>query len=102
MPNDKPRASPIGAAVQSFLKSSGLGGRVQQADVVTRWGELVGPEIAAATQAISVSPNSVLLVAVRSHAWMTELSLLERELLEAVNRATPAAPIRQIRFQLAR
>ncbi|MFN8580771.1 MAG: DUF721 domain-containing protein [Gemmatimonadaceae bacterium] len=102
MPNDKSRPSPIAAALAGFLRESGLDVRVRQSEVVARWGELVGPTIAASTYALAVSPDSTLFVAVKSHAWMTELSMMERELLEAVNRATADAPIKRIRFQLAR
>ncbi|MBV6521122.1 MAG: hypothetical protein MNPFHGCM_01249 [Gemmatimonadaceae bacterium] len=95
-------ASPIGEAISGFLSGSGLGTRVSQAQVVLRWSELVGPRIAAVSRALAVTADGVLLVAVTSHPWMTELSLLERELLDAINRAAPSTPVRQIRFQLAR
>ncbi len=102
MPNEKRRPSKIADAVKGFLSESGLGIRVQQAEVVQLWPRLVGPEIASVTQALAVSPDGVLFVAVRSHAWMSELSMMERELLEVVNRATPSAPLKGIRLQLAR
>ncbi|MFN8571906.1 MAG: DUF721 domain-containing protein [Gemmatimonadaceae bacterium] len=102
MPNDRRPPSTIADALKGFLKQSGLGVRVQQAEVVQLWPQLVGPEIAGATQALAVSPDGVLFVAVRSHAWMNELSMMERELLEVVNRVTPTAPLRGIRLQLAR
>lgn len=102
MTDQKPRPVAIGEAITRFLSGSGLGTRVEQAQVVMRWAELVGPRIAAVTKALSVTQDSVLLVAVNSHPWMTELSMMQRELLEVVNRATPAAPVREIRFQLTR
>jgi len=98
----RPKATAIGDAIAGFLSSSGMGSRVEQAQVVLRWADLVGPRIAAVSRAVSVTQDHVLLVAVNSHPWMTELSMMERELLEAVNRVTPATPVRQIRFQLTR
>jgi predicted nucleic acid-binding Zn ribbon protein len=102
MTREKARPTAIGDAIARFLSGSGLGRRVDQAQVVVQWAELVGPQIAAVTRALAVTQDNILLVAVNSHPWMTELSMMERELLEAVNRATPATPVRQIRFQLTR
>jgi predicted nucleic acid-binding Zn ribbon protein len=100
--DSKRKASPIADAIAGFLSSSGMRPRVEQAQVVLRWAELVGPRIAAVSKALSVTADNVLLVAVNSHPWMTELSMMERDLLEVVNRVTPATPVRQIRFQLMR
>lgn len=102
MPNEKRGPLPIAEALAGFLQGSGLGVRVKQSEVITRWAELVGPEVAAATKPLAVTKDGVLLVAVRSHPWMTELTMLERTMLAAINRATPDAPIREIRLQLAR
>jgi predicted nucleic acid-binding Zn ribbon protein len=102
MPNDKARPEPIAGALNRFLQQRGFAGRIEQGRVLTAWPTLVGPEIAAVTQTLSISAEGVLFVAVKSHPWMSELSLMERELLDAINQSTPAAPIRQIRFQLAR
>ena len=102
MSKEKQRPTAIGEAIARFLSGSGLGARVEQAQVVMQWPELVGPQIAAVSKALSVTQDSVLLVAVNSHPWMTELSMMERELLEVINNAVPATPIRQIRFQLTR
>ena len=102
MAKEKQRPEAIGAAIARFLNTSGLGARVEQAQIVAKWPELVGAEIAAVTQALSVTPDGVLMVAVRSHPWMNELSMMERELLAVVNQAMPATPIKQIRLHLTR
>ena len=102
MANDNSRPTALGEAIARFLRGSGLGPRVEQAQVVMQWAELVGPQIAAVSRALAVTQDNILLVAVNSHPWMTELSMMERELLEVVNRATPTTPVRQIRFQLVR
>ncbi|MEP7347308.1 MAG: DUF721 domain-containing protein [Gemmatimonadaceae bacterium] len=102
MPKDKQRPTAIGEAIARFLSGSGMGTRVEQAQAVLQWADLVGPQIAGVTEARSVTQDGVLLVAVNSHPWMTELSMMERELLEAINQAIPATPVRQIRFQLTR
>lgn len=99
MPNDRPES--IAAALQRFLDQQGLARRVGQATALEAWPRVVGPAVSAATRPLSVTSDGTLLVAVRSAAWMNELSLMERELLEAVNRANPAAPISRIRWQIA-
>jgi hypothetical protein len=49
-----------------------------------------------------VSTNNVLIVSVKTHSWMSELALLEREILATINRATPGNPIAKIHWQLMR
>ena len=93
-------SGPLGGALRRFLKQAGLARRVEQAAAVEAWPRVVGPAVAAATTPLSVGADGTLLVGVRSSAWMNELSLMERDLLEALNRANPAAPIRRIRWQL--
>ena len=62
----------------------------------------MGPEIAGATQALSITDDGTLFVAVRSHAWMSELTMMERELLASVNRITGDKPILKLRWTLMR
>jgi predicted nucleic acid-binding Zn ribbon protein len=96
------RPTRVADALAEYLQKSGLDERVAQGSVVTRWGSLVGPKIAAATQPVRVSADGVLFVAVKSNAWMSELSLLEPDLLRAINVHPQGRPIRKIRFQLMR
>lgn len=84
------------------LSSRGLAGRVDQAGVIPEWPQLVGPQIAAVTEPRSVSANGTLFVAVTTNAWMTELSLLEPELLRSLNAKPGRSPIARIRWQLRR
>jgi predicted nucleic acid-binding Zn ribbon protein len=56
--------------------------------------------VAAAARPLAVTADGTLIVAVRSSAWMNELSLMERDLLEALNRANPSAPLSKIRWQI--
>lgn len=100
-PRDK-RPQKIGTAIASFLEQRGLRDRVEQATVVPEWPALVGSQIAAVTEPMSVTADGVLFVAVRTHAWMTELSLLEPELLASLNRRGGRAPVKKIRWQLMR
>jgi predicted nucleic acid-binding Zn ribbon protein len=92
----------IGEALNAYLKDAGLDARMVQSAVVPEWAELVGREIAAVTEPLFVTPDGSLFVAVRTNAWMTELQLMEPELVRALN-TDPARPrVRKLRFQLAR
>ena len=96
------RPQPISAAITQFLEQSGLRDRVQQATVVPEWPQLVGAQISAVTEPLSVTADGVLFVAVRTHSWMSELSLLESELLASLNPRTARPPVKKIRWQLMR
>ena len=96
------RPERISVAISQFLEQSGLKGRVEQASVIPDWPNLVGAQIAAVTEPISVTADGVMFVAVRTHAWMSELSLLEPELLASLNRREGRPPVKKIRWQLMR
>lgn len=77
--------TPVAEVLASYLKRSGLNKRMQQTDVIERWGELVGPQIAAVSQPESVSADGVLRVRVATAPWATELSLMTPRILARVN-----------------
>lgn len=85
-----------------YLRSSGLGDRVKQMEVLTHWEELVGSDLSQVTRPISVSQDGTLYAAARSSAWMHELTLMEADLLLAINRITGARPVQRIRWSLMR
>ena len=100
-PDPKPRAAAptsIGALLTGVLQQAGIEQRVAQAAVVPEWPALVGPRIAAVTEPLSVGGDGTLWVAVASHAWMTELSLLEPELLRSINAVPDRPPVLRIRL----
>jgi predicted nucleic acid-binding Zn ribbon protein len=99
MPDGR-RPEPVGEAVRRFLREHGLARRVEQVSALDAWPRAVGPAVAAATRALSVAADGTLLVGVRSSAWMNELTLMERELIAALNREIPSAGIARIRWQL--
>lgn len=99
----KPAApEPIGETVAQFLKNSGLEQRVEQSSVVPDWKSLVGPQISAVTEPLFVTQDGILFVAVKTNSWMTELSLLEPQLLASLNTGQTRLPVRKIRFRLLR
>lgn len=98
----KTKPGKIGDALKVYLKNSGLEPRVEQAAVIPNWKKLVGAQIAAVTEPISVSAGGILFVAVKTSAWMSELSLMEPELLRSINKNKASGEIKKIRFRLTR
>ena len=98
----RPKASALGDVLAKLLQDSGLAERIEQAAVVPEWGTLVGPAVAAVTEPLHVTADGTLFVAVTTNAWMTELSLLEPELLRALNATADRPRIQRIRWQLRR
>ena len=84
-------------ALQKYLEKAGISQKIEEAAVVPEWPQLVGERIASVTQPLRVS-NRVLVVAVRSSAWLSELKLMEREILRKVNAGREQARITGIRF----
>jgi predicted nucleic acid-binding Zn ribbon protein len=92
----------LGGALHRYLDAQGLTPRVEQSAVILEWSALVGEQVAAVATPLAITQDGTLFVGVTTHAWMSELSFLERDLLEALNRRVPETPVRRIRFQLAR
>ena len=102
MPNEPESAERLADLLSRYLKRHGIDARIRQSAVLEQWPTLVGPEIAAVTRPTSIAEDGTMFVAVRSHAWMSELAMMERELLASVNRVTADKPIRQLRWTLMR
>jgi predicted nucleic acid-binding Zn ribbon protein len=103
---EKKRRKPkkLGDVIGDVLSKAGggLADRVAQARVIPDWPSLVGPQIARVTEPLSVTPQGTLFVAVTTNAWMTELSLMEPELVRRLNEKTGRLSIRKIRWQIRR
>jgi predicted nucleic acid-binding Zn ribbon protein len=91
---------PLGDLLASYLASSGLAARVEQAAVIPEWATLVGPQIAAVTEPLLITADGTMFVAVASSPWMAELSLMERQLLAALNRIPGRAAVTKIRYRI--
>ena len=109
MPDDRGgRPKRIAEAVTSFLSESGLAARIEQASVVTEWARVVGPQIAGVTEAYAVTADGTLFVGVSTNAWMNELSMMEPQLVRALNEEAARAvgadvlAVRRIRWRLRR
>jgi predicted nucleic acid-binding Zn ribbon protein len=96
------KPSPIADVLAGVLQSTGIAARVEQAGIIPEWTELVGAQIAQVTVPMSVAADGTLFVAVTTNAWMTELSMMEPELLRALNAKEGRLAVRRIRWVLKR
>ncbi len=99
---DKRSPARVDDVLASVLESAGLADRIVQAEVFPEWPEIVGAHIAAATEPLMLQQDGTLVIAVKTHAWMQELSLMEPDLLRSVNHDKARAPILRLRWLLRR
>lgn len=67
----------------------------QVVQIFGRWEELVGPAVAAHSKPLSITDGR-LLVGVDDPAWATTLKMFASKLLENVNSANPARPVKEV------
>ncbi len=103
MGREPARPTPLGAALAAFLAANpGIANRLGTAHVVDAWPDLVGPQIAAVSRALRVTTDGTLVIEVTTNAWITELSLMERDLLSRVATAPGGEGVRRLHWVLAR
>jgi predicted nucleic acid-binding Zn ribbon protein len=98
----KKKPSSIGDVLAGVLQNTGIAARVEQAGIIPEWRTLVGTQIAAVTEPMSVTADGTLFVNVTTNAWMNELSLMEPELLRALNAGGGHGVVKRIRWLLRR
>ena len=96
------RFRPIADTLGELLKERGLEDDVARVAVLEAWARIVGPQIAAVTQPRAITADGTLIVGVKSNGWMTELSLMERQLLAKLNAAAEKAEVKKLRWELLR
>ncbi len=96
----KKKPSALGDVLAEVMRSSGIAERVEQAGIIPEWSTLVGPAIARVTDPQSIAVDGTLFVGVTTNAWMMELSLMEPELLRALNAKEGRMPVKKIRWLL--
>jgi predicted nucleic acid-binding Zn ribbon protein len=90
----------VDALLERVLEQHGVHKSVQRIGILELWPEIVGDEVAKVTKVKGLD-GDVLFVEVRSSAWLTELSLRRREVLERVNARLADVPLERIVFVLA-
>lgn len=93
---------PIADVLGEVLRASGLADDVARARAMEHWPAAVGPQIAGVTQPRLLAEDGTLVVGVRTHGWMQELTLMERALVAKMNAAAGGEAVRRIRWELMR
>jgi predicted nucleic acid-binding Zn ribbon protein len=82
-----------------FLEDAGIAADVARQSALDEWAEAVGSRIAGVTRARSVA-DATLVVEVRSSAWLMELNMMKRDILEKLNRGR-TVPVEKLVFVLS-
>ena len=75
----------LSEALDAWITRNGMIKRFDLAAAVADWPGAVGPQIAAVTRGLSVTPDGTLMVRVATHAWATELGLMAPRILARLN-----------------
>lgn len=99
---DAHRPRPIADALADLLKATGLDADVARASVLSAWAAAVGPQIAGVTEPRMMTEDGTLVVGVKTHGWMQELTMMERQLIAKLEAAGSHTAVRRIRWELLR
>ncbi|MEO8338027.1 MAG: DUF721 domain-containing protein [bacterium] len=98
----KKKPAALGDVLAGVLQTAGIAARVEQAGIIPEWEVLVGTQIARVTEPQSIAADGTLFVHVTTNAWMMELSLMEPELLRALNAKPDRIAVKKIRWLIRR
>lgn len=87
----------LGGLVNGTLDDLGLRQHVLEQQAVTRYKEIVGPQIAASSCAQMVR-DGILFVACKSSTWANELTLLKPDILKKLHGALGRKAVKDVRF----
>ncbi len=90
------RMEHVGDCLRKFLRGANLDKRVSEWSLIMDWPRIVGPEIAAHSQAHDLREGT-LWVAVPSSNWRQHISFLKPQILRALHEKYPEIPVRDIR-----
>lgn len=78
-----------------------MDGPAKEARAITAWPEIVGPQIAAAAEPVSVR-DGVMHITTRSPVWTQELSFLKPRILAALRQRVGPNVVRDLRFRVGK
>ena len=100
MSGPKKKPEKMSEVLASFMAKSKDGSRVDHARVFPELPSLVGEQISAVTEPIMITRYGTLFVAVKTSSWMSELSLMEPQLLLAINADRSTGKVARIHWRL--
>jgi predicted nucleic acid-binding Zn ribbon protein len=87
----------LGEVLRGLLNSWGVDGKIREQGAVHRWKQVVGPRIAAHTEAVRVADGKVY-VRTTSSAWKNELVFMKAEIIDRLNQTVGRRIINDIVF----
>ncbi|WP_050066808.1 MULTISPECIES: DUF721 family protein [unclassified Rhodococcus (in: high G+C Gram-positive bacteria)] len=88
---------PFGALANAVAKSRGWSSRVSEGTVFGRWPQVVGEDISAHAEPVSLK-DGVLSVSAESTAWATQLRLMQSQLLAKIAAAVGDGVVTSLRI----
>jgi predicted nucleic acid-binding Zn ribbon protein len=90
----------IAKVLENTFKNLHIDQSIKKYSIWNHWEEIVGKNVAAKAQPVRIQSHT-LVIAVTSHPWMTELTLMKSMILEKIRKKIENCPIQNIRFELA-
>jgi len=97
MAQRRKKTESLGEVLRRLLSTWGVDGRIREQGAVCRWEQIVGPRIAAHTEAVRVADGKVYIRAASS-AWKTELVFMKADIIDRLNGAVGKRVITDIVF----
>jgi len=90
-------AKPVSQLIEQFLKSVGIGDKIEENFAIVYWEQAVGKEISQHTEPYKIS-RGILFVKVTDPAWRTELQYFKSEIIEKLNHKIGKKIVKDIKF----
>ncbi|MCE2422068.1 MAG: DUF721 domain-containing protein [Gemmatimonadetes bacterium] len=87
----------VSSVLDDVLGGLGIKERLEQSRTAARWSEVTGPRIAAKTRVRGIRRDG-LVVEVKNAAWLTQLGMMKRDLLERLNEGRQCGQIGRLVF----
>jgi predicted nucleic acid-binding Zn ribbon protein len=94
----KRKPQKLGDIVRSVLSERGYLKQCLEAEIITRWPELVGEKIAEVAECTDVR-DGIIYVTVSSSSWRNEISFLKKEIMDKIKKETRCNTIKDILFR---
>ncbi len=91
--------TPLKQILESVLGEQDLSGDIEAYKAFSKWGEIVGPRVAAHTRPVRLARN-VLYVEVDDHLWLAQLRYMKADILTKLESRTKAGLFKDLKFFL--
>lgn len=88
----------IGGIIEETINRLKLREGLKKGDIFSKWEEIVGKEISAKANPVSLK-NGFLVLKTEGATWSQELSFMEEELIEKINNHVKEGLVKKIRFK---